>query len=323
MKKTGTIILCVLVLCGMLVGCGSGGGSGESYTIGINQFGDHASLDNCREGFLEGLRMEGIVEGENLTIEYQNAQFDSGTANLIAQSQVSNNVDLICAIATPSAQASYNAADGKDIPVVFTAVTDPVAAGLTGGNVTGTSDKLPVEAQLKLIRALMPEATKVGILYTLSEVNSESAIADYEALTPQYGFEIVTQGVSASGDIPLAMDSLISKVDVMTNLTDNTVVGSLSVLLDKANAKGVPIFGSEIEQVKLGCVAAEGIEYYQLGIQTGQMAAKVLKGQMTAEEIDYEIIKESSLYINEEVMADFGLELTPEYAERVNSVKNE
>lgn len=324
MKKTTAIIVIILLLSGILFGCGDAGSNGnESYTIGINQFGDHASLDNCREGFLEGLRQEGIVEGENLTIEYQSAQFDSGTANLIAQSHVANQVDLICAIATPSAQASYNAADGTDIPVVFTAVTDPKAAGLTQGNITGTSDQLPVEAQLKLIRALMPEAKKIGILYTLSEVNSESAIADYEALATQYGFEIVTQGISAAADIAIAMDSLVEKVDVMTNLTDNTVVGSLPTLLSKANGKSVPIFGSEVEQVKLGCVAAEGIEYYQLGIQTGKMAARILKGEITAEEMDYEIIQESSLYINEAVMTQFGFELPEEYADRAIRVTAE
>lgn len=235
MKK----LLCVLTaLAMMMTACLAL--AEENYTIGIAQFAVHGSLDNCREGFLAGLAENGIVEGENLKIEYQNAQADMGITNQIAQQFVSEKVDLICAIATPIAQACFNAADGTGIPTIYTAVTDPVAAmlaaadGTPSGNATGTSDTLPIEAQLKMIRALMPDAAKIGILYSTSEVNSESAIKEYEALAPNYGFEIVVSGISATADIPLALDSLLPKVDCLTNLTDNTVVSSLAVLLDKA-----------------------------------------------------------------------------------------
>ncbi|NLT28495.1 MAG: ABC transporter substrate-binding protein [Dehalococcoidales bacterium] len=291
----------------------------SEYVVGIGQFGPHASLDNCREGFIAGLAEEGIVEGENLTIDYQDANFDGGTSNLIASAFVSSKVDLICGIATPMAQAAYNAAEGK-IPVIFTAVTDPVMAGITEGNITGTSDMLPVEAQLKLIRALMPDATKIGIMYTTSEVNSESAIAVYEDLADDYGFDIITSGISVSADIPLAIDGLLAKVDCITNLTDNTVVGSLPIILEAANEKGIPVFGSEIEQVKIGCAAAEGLEYYELGKQTGKMAAKVLKGEAEASDIPYEIISESFLYINSTVMAELGLTLPSDMADRAEDV---
>jgi len=291
----------------------------SEYVVGIGQFGPHASLDNCREGFIAGLAEEGIVEGENLTIDYQDANFDGGTSNLIASAFVSSKVDLICGIATPMAQAAYNAAEGK-IPVIFTAVTDPVMAGITEGNITGTSDMLPVEAQLKLIRALMPDATKIGIMYTTSEVNSESAIAVYEDLADDYGFDIITSGISVSADIPLAIDGLLAKVDCITNLTDNTVVGSLPIILEAANEKGIPVFGSEIEQVKIGCAAAEGLEYYELGKQTGKMAAKVLKGEAEASDIPYEIISESFLYINSTVMAELGLALPSDMADRAEDV---
>ena len=141
---------------------------GESYTIGISQFAEHGSLDNCREGFLEGLKEEGIEEGKNLTVKVNNADADMGTASQIAQSFVTDNVDLICAIATPSAQAAYNAAMEKGIPVVYTAVTNPVEAELATedkmsvGAVTGTSDQLPVEAQLKMIREILPEVLVAG-----------------------------------------------------------------------------------------------------------------------------------------------------------------
>lgn len=298
----------------------------DTVTIGIAQFAEHGSLDNCREGFIAGLAENGFVEGENLKIEYQNAQADMGIANQIATQFVSDGVDMMCAIATPSAQACYNAADGKEIPTIFTAISDPVAAMLAGedkmplGNVTGTSDALPVEAQLKTIRAMMPEATTIGILYTTSETNSESQIKVFEAVAPQYGFEIVTSGISTSADIPLALDALLPKVDCLTNLTDNTVVSALALVLDKANTAGKPVFGSEIEQVKLGCVASEGLEYYELGRQTGVMAAKILKGEAKASEMPYEIIEEASLYVNSAAMAALNMTLPEELAARAQDV---
>lgn len=325
MKKLICVVAALVLLLSLSL---TAAAESEQYTIGIAQFAEHGSLDNCREGFLMGLAEAGIVEGENLTIDYQNAQADMGIANQIAQQFVSNNVDLMCAIATPVAQACYNAADGN-IPTIYTAVTDPVAAMLAGedgspvGNATGTSDKLPVENQLKAIRAIMPEAKKIGILYTTSEVNSESAIAEYQALAPEYGFEIVTSGISTTSDIPMALDSLLSQVDVMTNLTDNTVVSALSLVLDKANAANIPVFGSEIEQVKLGCVASEGLDYIALGKQTGAMAAKVLKGEATCQDLPYEVISESSLYVNYEAMEALGLTLPEDMAARAIDVNAE
>lgn len=288
---------------------------GKSYTIGIGQFAEHGSLDNCREGFMAGLAEEGIEEGVNLTVLYDNSQADGGTASQIATNFAGKGVDLMCGIATPMAQAEYGVAKKSDIPVIFTAVTDPVAAELANadgtpvGEITGTSDKLPVEAQLKMIRQILPEAKNIGIMYTTSEVNSESAIAEYKELAPQYGFEIVDTGISSSADIALAADTLINKVDCITNLTDNTVVASLPVILDKAAAKNIPVFGSEIEQVKIGCLAAMGLDYIELGKQTGKMAAQVLRGEKKASEMNYETIKEAAFYGNTQVAGNLGITL--------------
>lgn len=286
---------------------------GESYTIGISQFAEHGSLDNCREGFLEGLKEEGIEEGKNLKVEYKNSAADMGTASQIASSFVSDKVDLICGIATPSAQTAYNAAMDTDISVIYTAVTDPKAAELADdkgnpvGEVTGTSDKLPIEAQLKMIRELLPDAKKIGILYTTSEANSVSAIAEYKEKVGDYGFELVEKGITNTSEIALATDDLLSQVDCISNLTDNTVVSSLATILDKANAANIPVFGSEIEQVKLGCLAAEGLDYVALGKQTGKMAAKVLKGEKKASEMPFETITEAGLYLNTKVAENLGI----------------
>ncbi len=287
--------------------------NGASYTIGIGQFAAHGSLDNCREGFLQGLAEEGIVEEQNLTVLYENAQADGGIASQIVTNFVSQKVDLICGIATPMAQSAYGVGKKNDIPVIYTAVTDPIAAELANtdgtpvGEVTGTSDKLPVTEQLAMIREILPDAKTIGIMYTTSEVNSLSAIEEYKIAAPEYGFEIVETGISTTADVPLAADSLLSKVDCVTNLTDNTVVASLPVILDKANKLNVPVFGSEIEQVKIGCLAAMGLDYIDLGKQTGKMAAAVLKGEKKASEMGFEVIEEAAFYGNEKVAENLGI----------------
>ncbi len=339
MKKTMAMLLTAVMSAALLSGCASSNetsqsqsagsetsssqenssqaasGTGEGYTIGIGQYAEHGSLDNCREGFLAGLAEEGFVEGENLTVLYQNAQADGGTASQIATNFAGNEVDLMCGIATPMAQSLYGVALKSQIPVIFTAVTDPVAAELANadgtpvGEITGTSDTLPVEAQLKMIRSILPDAKTIGIMYTTSEVNSESTIAQYKELAPGYGFEIVESGVSSSADIPLAADTLLNKVDCLTNLTDNNVVSSLPVILNKAGAKNIPVFGSEIEQVKIGCLAAMGLDYIELGKQTGHMAAKVLKGEAKASELNYEILKDAAFYGNTKVAENLGITL--------------
>lgn len=293
----------------------------KTYTIGIAQFAEHPSLDNCREGFIQGLAEKGYVEGENVKFIIQNAQADMGMTQQIAQ-QLAQKCDLVCAIATPMAQAALNACMDANVPVIYTAVSDPVASmlaneeGKSDKNVTGTCDLLPVEAQLKLIRSFLPEATKIGILYTTSETNSESQLKLYQDLAGEYGFEIVASGISTGADIPLACDNLLPQVDCLTNLTDNTVVSALALVLDKANAAGKPVFGSEIEQVKLGCVAAEGLDYVALGRQTGLMAAKVLKGEVKASDMAYEVISDPSLYVNAEALARFGITLSDDLAAR-------
>lgn len=288
----------------------------ESVTIGISQFAEHGSLDNCREGFLEGLKEAGYEEGKNLTIEYQNAQADTGNAATIADSFVNKKVDLICAIATPSAMSAYNSAMDADIPVIYTAVSDPAGAGLVNedgtnvGNITGTSDKLPVTEQMALIRELMPDAKKIGILYTTSEANSVSTIQEYKDHAEEYGFEIVDTGINTIADVEMAAQDLASKVDCISNLTDNTVVSALQTVLAAANDAKIPVFGSEVEQVKNGCVAAVGIDYVALGKQTGEMAAKVLKGEATAAETPFEICEGGNVYVNTEAAGNIDFTIS-------------
>ena len=331
MKRIVSIIIALVLVCTAAFALAE-----DAVTIGIAQFAPHGSLDNCRNGFLMGLEQGGIIadasaaiealnnassytEG-NVTINFQNAQADMGIGAQIA-SQMANASDMVVGIATPIAQALYNAADGR-IPTIFTAVSDPIAAGFVGedgtpvGEVTGTSDALPVEAQLATIRAMLPDATKIGILYTTSETNSVSTIELYKQLAPNYGFEIVESGISTTADIPLALDALLAQVDCLSNMTDNTVVAALALELEMANEAGKPVFGSEVEQVVNGCIAAEGLDYIALGVQTGEMAAQILKGEKLASEIPYEIITEPGLYVNSSVLEQFGVVLSDELAAR-------
>lgn len=308
-----------------LAACGGEGGGdtagGEMPIIGINQYGSHGSLDNCREGFLQGLQEAGLVEGTDYTIDYQNANFDTNLATQIAQAFSAEDAALMVGIATPSATACYAAAEDKDIPVVFTAITDPVGAKLDSGNITGTSDVLPVQGQLELIRAIQPEADTIGIVYTTSEANSVYSIGVYEELAADYGFTIEAIGVTAQSEVTQAVDTLISQgVDCLSNLTDNNVVGVLGSILEKTNEAGIPVYGSEIEQMELGCVAGAGLDYVQLGIQTGKMAAQILTGEATCEDLPYETIENYGLYVNSNALAAMGLTLPEDVAQNAEEV---
>lgn len=331
MKKFLAFTMATVMSLVALSGCGSNGSpqtekdsaSGNIPVIGISQYGQHASLDNCREGFLQGLEESGLEEGKDFTVDYQNAGFDDNITTQIAQNFSANNVALMCAIATPSATACFAAAEDKNIPVIFTAITDPVKAKLDKGNITGTSDKLPIEAQLELIRTLQPDAKTIGILYTTSEPNSVSAIAEYQEKGPSYGFTIETIGVTQQAEVLQAADNMIAKgVDCISNLTDNNVVGVLPSILEKTNEAGIPVYGSEIEQVKIGCVASAGIDYVLLGKQTGAMAAKILKGEAKAEELPYETITSFDTYINSKALADMGIKIPADIAEKAIEAAN-
>ena len=333
-KKILSLITVMLLCCSLLFGgCSSkkeatdnDNGAEKVYKVGVTQIADHPSLDNCREGFIEGLKQEGFVEGENLEIDFKSAQNDMTLAEQIAQTFASAGKDLVCGVATPSAQTLYAACLERNIPVVFNAVSDPVIAKLAKSEtepqkgISGISDRLPVKEQLTLIRELLPEAKKIGILYTTSEDNSVSTIETYKSLAPEFGFEIVTKGIGTEAEISQAIDSLLPEVDCVSNMTDNTVVNNLALLLQKAGEKNIPVFGSEEEQVKNGCIACAGLDYFKLGIQAGVMAAKVLNGTDIST-IPFETIKESKITINEAVAQKYAVPTDGELAKTAETVK--
>ncbi len=293
----------------------------ESYKIGVLQFATHASLDNCYQGLLLGLEEEGLKEGENLQIHFENAQNDTGNSDMIAKNMAAEQADLLVGIATPAAMSEYSAAKDSDIPVIFTAVSDPVSTGLVqsleepGTNCTGTSDVLPLEEQVKMIRAFLPDASKIGIIYTTSEPNSISQLETLKSIVPEYGFEIVEVGVTNSSEVAAAAATVVAQgADCINNFTDNNVVDNLSIVLQAANEAGIPVFGSEVEQVKNGCLASQSIDYIELGKETGRMAARVLRGE-PASEIPVFTVEECSPVYNGETLAALGLTLPEEYAD--------
>ncbi len=314
LKKILCVVFSVVLIAISLSSCDS---DNNACKIGILQYADHPSLDNCVEGFRLGLESEG-VECEIIS---QSAKGDDSTNTQIAQQFLSQGVDLICGVATLSAQACYNAAYEAGIPVVFNAVSDPVAAKLAKSEnealdgITGVSDKLPVEEQLKLIREILPDAKRIGIIYTTSEANSVSTIAEYKSLVGKYGFELIEKGITNAAEIPQAVDILLSQVDCITNMTDNTVVNNLPVLIEKARSAKIPVFGSEEEQVANGCVASAGIDYIELGKKAGIIAARVLNGEDISK-IPYETMTESKITINPDAAASIGLLFPNSISER-------
>lgn len=300
--------------------------SGEKVKIGILQYATHASLDDCYKGIVEGLKEQGYEDGKNCTIDFVNGQGETETNNLAATNFVSEGDDIIIAIATPSATACYGAAKDKNIPVVFSACSDPVGAGLVtslenpGTGATGTSDSLNFDGQLKMIRAMMPNAKTIGVLYTTSEANSVSQLKKLKELAPTYGFEIVDVGVTDASEVATGAQTLVSKkVDCIDNLTDNNVVNNLSVVTNATNAAGIPIFGSEIEQVaKYGCVASETLDYVALGKTTGEMAAKILKGA-DVKTMPVSVVTDSKPVYSLKNMQTFKLTLPADYSSATNT----
>ena len=281
-------------------------------TIGVLQYMEHGALDAAYEGFIAGLAEEGYIEGENIKIDLKNAHGDLTTTQTIANQYVSDDVDMMFAIATQAVQSAYNAT--KDIPILMTAVTDPVEAGVvkdwnqSGTNVTGTSDLTPVAKQMELITELVPEAKTVGVIYTTSEFNSEVQVKMAEEAASNLGLQVIRVGVTTVNDIPQAVASVIDKVDAMYAPTDNLIASSMPVLWNACLDKKVPIVAGVDTMVIDGGIATEGIDYYQLGYETGLMAAQVLEGKDPST-MPINTLQNTTLIVNQKNAEAIGLSI--------------
>ena len=275
----------------------SGDGAKASYKIGVSQFVQHPALDAATAGFKQAFEDAGIeVEWDD-----QNANEDQGTAVSIGQGFASSDVDLVLAVATPSAQTAAQAITDK--PILFTAVTDAVSAELVdsneapGGNVTGTSDIAPVDEQLALLQEIVPDAKEIGIVYASGEVNSQVQVDAVTEAAGPLGLEVVTKTVTTGNDIAAATEAL-GDVDAIYVPTDNKVVAGIASLVQVAEDKQIPVIGAEAGTVEGGAVITLGIDYTKLGYQTGEMAIKVLEGADTAT-MPVEISNEFAYVVNE------------------------
>lgn len=323
MKKIIAVMLAVIMLLAF-AGCGETQNEKNSVLkIGIIQYMSHPSLDNCYNGVISALESSGI----QYTVDYQIGSGNSADSDCtnFAKNMVAANYDMIIAIATPAAKSAFAATDDTEIPVIFCAVSDPVAAGLVesmdapGYLCTGTSDVLDLEAQVALIKAMQPEVKSIGILYTSSEDNSITNLKNFKAICDKEGIEVVATAVQGASDIPSAAEELASKVDCINNFTDNNVVNNLSVVLTAADKYGIPVYGSEEEQVINGCLASVSIDYVALGKVTGEMAVSVLKGE-DASTMAVKTITEATPVINSSVLKKLGLS-TPEGYSEVKTVE--
>lgn len=300
--------------------------AGETLKVGVIQYMSHPSLDNCYEGIRAALLSSGIaMDIDRQTGSAASADNDCG---ITAENMVASDYDIIIAIATPAAVAAFTATENTDIPVIFCAVSDPVKANLVdsnelpGDNCTGTSDVLDLAAQLALIRAMQPDVKSIGVLYTSSESNSLSNLAVFRTLCEQNGIELVSKAVQSASDIPAAAADLASRVDCINNFTDNNVVNNLSVVLTAAENNNIPVYGSEVEQVKKGCLAAVSIDYVALGRVTGEMALDVLRGADAAK-TPVKTITDATPVINTEVLEALGMTMPEAYREIADTVVTE
>lgn len=320
MKKRLAVLLSGAML--LLAACGSSGSNQASgdekektVKIGITQIVEHPSLDATREGFIAALKDAGYEEGKNLKLDYQNAQGDMNNNASIAQKLVSDKNDLILAIATPSAQAAVQAT--KDIPILFSAITDPVSAELVqsfekpGGNATGTSDTHPdaIKNTIAAIKKFIPDAKKVGIIYNNGEPNSVINVKNAKEALKEEGLEVVETTISTSAEVKQAAESMVGRVDVLYIPKDNTVVAALESVITVANDKDIPIFSGDGDSVKRGTFASYGFDYHDLGYTTGKMAVEILKGKKPSE-IPVGFPENLELIVNKKAAEEEGITLT-------------
>ncbi|WP_428852069.1 ABC transporter substrate-binding protein [Imbroritus primus] len=291
--------------------------------VAITAIVEHPALDAVRDGVKEELKAQGFEAGKNLKWEYQSAQGNPGTAAQIARKFVGDKPDAIVAIATPSAQAVVAAT--KSIPTVYSAVTDPIAAQLvkdwkpSGTNVTGVSDMLAIDKQIDLIKKVVPKAKRVGMVYNPGEANSVVVVNELKKLLPKQGMTLVEASAPRTVDISAAAKSLIGKVDVIYTNTDNNVVSAYEALVKVANDAKIPLIASDTDSVKRGAIAALGMDYFDLGRQTGKIVARILKGEKPGA-IASQTSDKMQLFVNTGAAEKQGVKLSPEFVKSATTV---
>ena len=291
--------------------------------VAVTAIVEHPALDACRDGVRDELKAGGYEEGKNLKFVYESAQGEPSTAVQIAQKFVGENPSVIVPISTPSAQAVVNAT--SEIPVVFTAVTDPLGAKLVsdmmhpGGNVTGMSDLSPIKKHLELIKEITPNATKIGVPYNPGEANSVTLLGLLKQYAPDMGLEIIEAAAPTSADVLAAAQSLVGKADVIYVPTDNTIVSALELVIKVGTDNQIPVYAGDTDSVPRGAIAALGFNYYDVGRQTGKIVLRVLNGEKPGD-IPVEGVETTELYVNLGAAKAMGVTIPEAVVARAKSV---
>lgn len=303
MKRKLSVIGVLLGASLLLAACSSGKGDSQAKYIGILQYMEHESLTETRKGIVEELAKEGYKDGDNIVIDYQNAQGDQSSLQSISEKLVKDN-DILVGITTQSSQALK--ATGTDKPIVFSAVTDPVTAKLvkqmekSGNDLTGVSNRQPLKPLFKAMKTVLPKTKTVGIMYTTSEQNAEVRVTNAKALLKQLGYKIVVKGISSTNDVQDTAKQLMKETDVVYVPTDNIIASSMTLLGDLSKETGIPVIGGSADQVAAGGLLTYGPNYKALGRQTAQLIVKVLKGKKVSD-IPAEYPKNAELAVNKEM----------------------
>ncbi|MBE6030332.1 MAG: ABC transporter substrate-binding protein [Clostridiales bacterium] len=322
MKKIIASILVFVMVLG-LVACGGGGEDTdtEMINVGIIQQLQHGSLDEAREGFIAGLAEAGYEDGVNIAINYQNASNEVANCQQICELFANSNIDIVLAIATNAAQAAVNQFQDGDTPVLFTAVTDPVSAGLVdsneapGKNVTGTSDMPVIADQIAVIKDVLPEAKTLAILYTSSESNSEIQANEAKAAAEALGMEVIISTSSSTNDIPQVISSVVGQADAIYIPSDNAFAGAMATVNASAVENQIPVFCAVEAMIAEGGIATTAIDYYELGKQTAAQAVRIIEGE-AASEIAVETQKDCALIVNDTFAKSVGVEIPAEILDK-------
>ncbi|NLW82721.1 MAG: ABC transporter substrate-binding protein [Desulfovibrionales bacterium] len=298
------VLLCLVSACP---------GLARTFSISVNQFVEHPSLDAVLKGFQDSLKAQGV----EAAFAVHNAQANMATANQIAAQIAGESPDMVLAIATPSAQACALASKKSPglarTPLLFTAITDPVGAGLVrsldrpGANITGVSDMLPVDKHMALVLQFYPQMKKLGMIYNAGEANSKTTVAMVQAQGNRIGFEVVAVSVAKTSDVYQAAKSLIGKVDVIYLPTDNTVISALESVVKVCEQEKMPLFSADVDSVQRGTVAALAFDYYQHGYQTGLMAKRLLVDGVDPAVTPVETQRELVLHLNLKAAGKMGV----------------
>ena len=319
------LLILISALTLMVLSCGnsgsenkgsSGAGTGsKKYRIGITQIASHPALDSAREGFKDAFKEAGI----EADFDEKNANGETANANLIANNFVSSKEDLIFAIATNAAQPASQATN--EIPVVFSAITDPQAAGILKDNVTGVSDRMDVKQQIELLLKLNPNIKNLGVIYNSSEQNSKIQVEDLKKAAKELGINVVEKSIVQANEIPQAADSLVREADAVYLPTDNLVASVVSLITEKATTAKKIVFGAEAAHVKGGALITQGVSYYEIGKEAGKMAIDILKNGKKPNEIKFKTMPLNEIVVNAKTLAALGISLPEDVKSKAKLVQ--